>query len=250
MTRLMYDAINSQAATIRRLWRPGDLAAWYVAGNSYIWTQAERALFPAAALVSVTLTASYLGADVLDRERGGAAIDAVAGWIRAKRAEGYERPTTYCSLVDVPAIREETAELILDRDYDLWVADWDGSTALPPGVSLAAAKQYADRGAYDVSVVYDAGWPHRKAPSASHPVPPPVATWPAGVLLRPGSSGAAVRVLQRALAGTGLEGVRGIAVDGQFGSQTEVSLRNFQRIKGLAIDGIAGPQVRKALGVK
>lgn len=246
MTILMYDAINSEAGTIRTLWKPGDLAAYYAAGNSYIWTPEERALFPASSLVSVTLTASYPGADVLDVERGGATVAEVATWIRAKRAEDYERPTAYCSLAAVPAIREETGVLILGEDYDLWVADWDGSASLPyPG---AAVKQYADHGAYDVSVVYDPGWPHRKAPSPSSPPAPPVAAWPAGVVLRPGSSGAAVRVLQRALAGTHLEGVRGIAVDGQFGSQTETSLRNYQAAKRLEVDGIAGPQVRAALG--
>jgi hypothetical protein len=249
MTILMYDAINSQAMTIRRLRKPGDLAAYYIAGDTYIWTPEERALFPPDALVSITLTASYLDADVLDRERGGAAVDEVAGWTHEKRAAGYERPTTYCSLADVPAIREATGALRLGIDYDLWVADWDGSQALPPGVPLAAAKQYRDAGAYDVSVVYDAGWPHRKAPSPGSPPSPPVATWPAGVVLRPGSSGAAVRVLQAALAGTGMVGVRGIAVDGQFGSQTETSLRNYQRDKGLAVDGVAGNATRKALGV-
>jgi hypothetical protein len=80
--------------------------------------------------------------------------------------------------------------------------------------------------------------------------PPPGVTWtmwPAPVELRPGSTGDAVRVLQTALADSGIRGARGIAVTGTFDAATETATRNFQATKGLTVDGIAGPKTRTAL---
>jgi peptidoglycan hydrolase-like protein with peptidoglycan-binding domain len=70
------------------------------------------------------------------------------------------------------------------------------------------------------------------------------AMWPPSVTLRYGSTGNAVAVLQTALRNSG---VRGIAVDKVFGSQTLTAVRNFQFVKGLQVDGIAGPNTRAAL---
>jgi hypothetical protein len=167
--RTMYDGINADARNILRAWHPGDLVCWYSAGNSYIWSAADKALFPPSALVGITITASYTGpgSDILDVEAGGATPAEVADWIRRKKASGYERPTIYCSLSLVPAIRAETGAYILGHDYDLFIADWDGTTAIP--YPLAAAKQYRNAGGYDISAVYDPAWPHRTAT----PVPAP-----------------------------------------------------------------------------
>jgi peptidoglycan hydrolase-like protein with peptidoglycan-binding domain len=57
--------------------------------------------------------------------------------------------------------------------------------------------------------------------------------------LRAGSTGVAVRGLQRRLiaAGFGIDDV-----DGRFGPQTEAALRAFQKRYELDVDGIAGPQ--------
>ena len=71
--------------------------------------------------------------------------------------------------------------------------------------------------------------------------------WPPTVTLRYGSTGNAVGVLQTALRNSGIRGVRGIAVDKVFGSQTLTAVRNFQYVKGLQVDGIAGPKTRAAL---
>lgn len=72
--------------------------------------------------------------------------------------------------------------------------------------------------------------------------------WPAGMILEYGSVGAAVEALQKAFRDSGIRGVRGIAVDGEFGDQTQTATRNFEAAEGLAVDaGIAGPQVRNAL---
>lgn len=59
--------------------------------------------------------------------------------------------------------------------------------------------------------------------------------------IRKGSTGRAVRVLQRKL---------GLGVDGKFGSKTRRKLKRWQRANGLAADGVAGPKVWRKLGVK
>lgn len=69
---------------------------------------------------------------------------------------------------------------------------------------------------------------------------------PASVL-HVGSQGADVELLQGKLAGSHLPGVRGIAVDGVFGQQTETAVRNFQSLEGLAVDGIVGPETWHAV---
>jgi peptidoglycan hydrolase-like protein with peptidoglycan-binding domain len=52
------------------------------------------------------------------------------------------------------------------------------------------------------------------------------------ILLKPGTSGEAVKKLQQSL---------GIAADGQFGAGTQKALREFQAKNGLEADGLAGP---------
>jgi peptidoglycan hydrolase-like protein with peptidoglycan-binding domain len=90
--------------------------------------------------------------------------------------------------------------------------------------------------------------------SAPPPPPPPPpsgvswAQWPAGVVLQMGSTDtAAVRVLQTALANSGIYGVRGITVDGVFGEQTRVALGNYQAQAGLLEDWKAGQLTRASL---
>jgi peptidoglycan hydrolase-like protein with peptidoglycan-binding domain len=59
-------------------------------------------------------------------------------------------------------------------------------------------------------------------------------------VLRPGDHGPDVVTLQRKLSGSGIRGARGIAVDGVFGQQTQVAVRNYQKAVDLPIDGIVG----------
>lgn len=167
MTRTMYDTIGGSSTTnpsyVRNnLWHPGDLMGYYIAGNSFIWTDAQKALFPASALVSITLTAGFIDADVLDVETGGATPGQTHDWIAAKKAKGYLRPTIYCSRSTVPSVRTGTGSFILGTDYDLWVAEYNGDPASAyPG---SIAHQYNAFSRYDISSVFDDLWPHRKAP--------------------------------------------------------------------------------------
>jgi hypothetical protein len=59
--------------------------------------------------------------------------------------------------------------------------------------------------------------------------------------LKPGSSGPAVKRLQRKL---------GLAADGVYGSATERAVKRFQRRAGIKADGIAGPATLSKLGVQ
>ena len=65
-----------------------------------------------------------------------------------------------------------------------------------------------------------------------------LARW-ATTTIRLGSRGDAVTALQKALGG--------IAVDGDFGPQTDAAVRRFQTAKGLTVNGIVGPDVWQIL---
>jgi peptidoglycan hydrolase-like protein with peptidoglycan-binding domain len=62
--------------------------------------------------------------------------------------------------------------------------------------------------------------------------------------LKPGDSGAQVKLLQRALAGLGYS--VGVA-DGVYGPSTEAALTRFQKANGLTADGLLGPKTLAAL---
>ena len=159
--RTMYDGINSLAAGIARNFPNAQMVAGYLTGQ-YLWTAAEWALFPHSQHVTIVTNANANAGDVLDVETGDATPGQTAGWIAMRTRSGLWRPSIYCSLSVVPAVRTGTGSFILGKDYDLWVADWDGTTM--PDYPLAVAKQYRDTPGYDVSAVFDDGWPHRAAP--------------------------------------------------------------------------------------
>lgn len=73
---------------------------------------------------------------------------------------------------------------------------------------------------------------------AAQPVPAPVGS------LKPGDTGAQVKVLQRALAHLGFSTG---TVDGQYGPATQAAVKRFQVAAGLPADGIIGPATLAAL---
>jgi len=173
--RIMLDGINSLAAGIHRQFPNAAMVAGYLNG-SYAWSQADWDLFPPSARVQITITASANAGDVLDVERGDANPAQAGPWIAMRKAAGYYRPTIYCSRSVIPAVRAGTGSYILGKDYDIWVADYTGTAhqVTAPGTpsALCAATQYESTSNYDASVVYDSGWPHRKAPVVQPPAPP------------------------------------------------------------------------------
>jgi peptidoglycan hydrolase-like protein with peptidoglycan-binding domain len=63
-------------------------------------------------------------------------------------------------------------------------------------------------------------------------------TWDAlWVTVKQGDQGDAVSAAQQLLAARGLD----VAVDGDFGPQTDETVRDFQQQKGLTVDGVVGP---------
>lgn len=62
--------------------------------------------------------------------------------------------------------------------------------------------------------------------------------------LKPGDTGASVKLLQRALAHLGFTPGK---VDGQYGPSTEKAVASFQRANGLTPDGVMGPKTLAAL---
>lgn len=167
--RTMFDGINADATAIKAVFKPGNLVAGYVHPSSFAWTTAEWGLFPVLSRVTITPSAGTV-ADVLDVENGDATPGETEAWITLCKAHGLLRPTIYCSLSVVPAVRKGTGKWRLGIDYDLWVADWDGTTQIP--YPAAAAKQFRNTPKYDVNAVFDDGWPHRlPLPVQTHTLP-------------------------------------------------------------------------------
>lgn len=158
MSEVMYDGINSDAAIIARTFPNTPYVAGYISGR-YAWSQADWDLFPKANKIRIATNASVTDGDVLDVEQGDALPSQCEAWITKRKAAGLHRPTIYCSLSAVPAVRQGTGKWILGKDYDLWVALYDGSLSNP--VSGAVAKQYASGQNWDSNIVYDTNWPYR-----------------------------------------------------------------------------------------
>jgi hypothetical protein len=148
--------------------------------------------------------------------------------------------------------------------YAVQTIAWSGGQVDLAQIACLQNGAMLDGGQVDVEVIvsskllsYIAWTPGEASPHTPAPRPPapPIIRymaaswpqWPASVALQLGSKGDAVKVLQVALRNSGIPGVRGIAVDGTFGNQTQTAVRNFQHVKGLTIDGIAGPKTRAAL---
>lgn len=174
--RTMYDGINADASAIARDFPDATMVAGYLDGT-FAWSAAEWQMFPRAQHVTIVTSANANAGDVLDVEPGDATAAQTTGWIAMRKAAGLYRPTIYCSLSAVASVRAGTGSFILGKDYDLWIADWDGSTAVP--YPAAVAKQYKNTPGYDVSAVFDDGWPHRSAP-----IPPRPALVSAQLLLK------------------------------------------------------------------
>jgi hypothetical protein len=157
----MPDGINSLAPGIAKTFPGTNWVAGYLNGT-FVWSQADWDLFPHANHVTITVTASADIGDVLDVETGDATPPQAEAWIAMRKAAGLYRPTIYCNLSTVPAVRAGTGKYVLGTDYDLWIAVFDNSTASP--YAGCAAKQYESTTNYDLSEVYDVDWPHRAAP--------------------------------------------------------------------------------------
>lgn len=240
MNTVMWDGINTDVDEIAKLIQPGHKLAYYNDGR-YAWNRQQIAMFPDNEHVTITVLGGK--ADVADCETGAMTVADAADWIHRQKTAGYDRPTIYRSRAVMQDIRNATDSLVMGRDWDAWVADYDNKVT--QDYAGEAAKQYKSTIGYDVSEIYDINWPHRtKGPTIASITNP---KWPAGQTLGLKNVGNAVEALQTALSGSGMVGVRGIGVNGVFGQQTLTALRNFQEMRNLTVDGFAGPLTRSAL---
>lgn len=151
-TRLMYDAV-----TPSRIPDPHLVQAVlvYIDGR-YAWTDADRALFPAAVKVYCAVLAGTDDGRVCDVEAGALSPQDAVAWVRMRRTSLRNRlsgpATVYCSLAAWQSVREAfLAARVAEPEY--LIADWDGRACIPPG---AVGKQYCSTPGYDVAVVEDA----------------------------------------------------------------------------------------------
>ena len=140
--------------------------------GAYRWSQADWARFPNAVQVHITVLANP-ASPVYDCEPGNGTPANAVPFAQGVLARGGI-PTIYCgqntwwgqiqSLINAAG---------LGGKVNYWVANYDGVQTIPPG---AVAKQYADPGPYDLSVVSDY-WPGiDTVPPPAPPDPPEVTT--------------------------------------------------------------------------
>lgn len=223
MPRTMYDAI-----TTTNIPSSATMVAGYIDG--YWANVAEvRKVHPHAQVVEIaTLAATHAG-HVLDVERGDATPEQAVGWVKARRAAGAD-PSVYCNTSTWPAV-VAAFDAAKERLPHWWAARYDFVAALD--VSGSVAKQYADPGPYDLSIVA-AYWPGvDPAPKVTDAIP----------TLQVGSAGAFVHNLQSWLDWLGAK----LTVDGDFGPLTAKAVESFQGKHGLSADGVVGPLTLAAL---
>ncbi len=140
----------------------------------------------------------------------------------------------YCS-TDWLKNRVNTAQL---AGENLWIAQYGAACTAPLAPCLW---QYTStgavpgvRGSVDCDILYcRPAAPTEKSGAAAPETP-----------LRLGSSGAAVKLLQKQLE---KQGFSAGGTDGVFGKKTQAAVKAFQQKAGLAADGIVGPKTRAAL---
>lgn len=170
MTRTMFDSVTAADIPVTAA-----MVAGYANGR-YEWSPEDWARFPNAVHVRIATRANIVGpdVDVLDVEPGDAIPGQAPGWIRIQHDFGYHRPTIYCPASMrqqvVAACDQIGPHLVAGVHYDLWIARYRASAAIPPhNEPGAAATQYANAatsgGHYDLSLVADDAWPHRTAPT-------------------------------------------------------------------------------------
>lgn len=152
MTRTMYDAVNVSGVPAG-----ATLVAGYGDGL-YQDVDAFRARFPNATVVVIAVSSRHNLGTVLDVETGDATPAEAPPWVLMRRAAGVD-PTIYCNSSTWPSVRAAfQAAGVAQPHY--WIAQYDNVGSIPASwTSLGCvAKQYADPGPYDLSIVADY-WP-------------------------------------------------------------------------------------------
>jgi hypothetical protein len=163
---------------------PKGLAAGYTTGSGGVpWTAADWKAHPGAVRICQDPSASDSTADVLDVEQGAATPGIAARWAEAAAAHvaaatrpGQRHPAIYMSLSSVTPVVNALIAGGIHEGVSLWVANWNLTEAEATALVVHAGGpfpiigvQYANRGAYDVSV-FSAAW--LGAVSGDQPPPP------------------------------------------------------------------------------
>lgn len=237
----------------------------YINGHYGVVTQAAlEARYPHSRFghVWIDVNGSRPDADMRDWETGDKSGD-LEDWVKKHNAHTNKKDAViYCNRATIQEVRNLTKSQVLNKDYFLNIATLDGSQYKGEGVIACQYQGQAQtHGHFDRTIVYDDRFWTKTGPSTpSKPVVigSPHPAWPKGMTLKKGSRGDAVLALQRAFSDSGLRGVRGISVDGDFGPQTETATKNFESLQNLPNcklpngdwDGIAGNQVRTRMLVR
>jgi peptidoglycan hydrolase-like protein with peptidoglycan-binding domain len=189
--------------------------------GSFTNMSAVESRFPGAKYVSVSPYVTT-GVDCLDVEPGDASPSDAPAFVRNCKTVNTVKPVIYANASTMGAVKDALNAAGISRtQYFLWVAEWDGSAAIPQGYD---GKQYASTSGYDADSFYD----YMFGPSV------PVNPFP----LKIGSSGAQVTALQNLLNTLGFKPV--LKVDGQFGPATEAAVVQAQHKYGYAPPTILG----------
>jgi hypothetical protein len=194
---------------------------------------------------------SHADAECLDVEPGDATNDVAAAWVKRQIARGVKRPVVYTSLSNAAALLRALAAGGVPRtSVRLWTAHYTKFAhrcdprcgfGMP---TTADATQWTDRAfgrSLDQSLCADDFFgplpkPKPKPRPADDPLPGP------HPLLRRGSTGEPVEVLQRGLnAILPRIGQFRLAQTGRYGWGTQRHVQLFQKRAGLTADGVCGP---------
>jgi hypothetical protein len=148
--------------------RTAALVACYVGDRS--WAAQVTGLFPDAAVVTITAD-SRDDADVLHVGAEAASVWEARRWLKRKIQTGTYQPTVYCSRRRKRVVAALTAGL----RKDWWLTDWTGDPHTLRGATLV---EYASNQFFNVSLVTDPGWPHRRPPRNNVRPPLPGAPLP------------------------------------------------------------------------
>jgi len=230
--RIMYDSVNINSLPA------GNIYAGYVGGLYPTYEQLVQK-FPGKRIVSIAINASE-SAQVLDIETGDATNQQAVAWVQAMRKAGRKRPTIYTFEANFAAVKAEFTAAHVELP-DFWIASW---TATPQVIPGTVAVQWFTNADYDESQITDQYWPDTApapAPKPTpNPTPKPTPKPQSEPVLKLGSKGPAVKLLQEKLK---------IAVTGIYNIATVAAVKKFQTEHKIKVDGITGPQTWGALGL-
>jgi len=142
--RTLYDSV-----TANNIPKSATLVAGYVDGN-YKWSAKDWARFPNSVKLQIAVHANTV-ADVLDVEVGNDMVPTHwVTWAKLARTAG-RTPIIYMNTATWAQVRHAFLSRGVPEPL-YWVAQYDNIKTVPAG---AIAKQYADVGPYDLSVVVD-----------------------------------------------------------------------------------------------